>query len=252
MTDKRDTSWQKVGKWYGKVVGEEGHYYHQHVIFPNLLRLIKLNKSQKLLDLACGQGVLARAIPPEVTYYGLDAAAQLINEAKSRDNNNHHHFVVADITKPFTLPEQFDVVTIILALQNTAHPFKVIANAKNNLKVGGRLIMVLNHPAFRIPQYSNWQVDAEKQVQYRRIGAYLKPKVIGITAHPGKANSEETVSYHYPISSLVEFVHDNRMVVVSMEEWVSDKKSTGIKAAMEDTAREEIPLFMMIECQKIP
>ena len=121
--DLPDSSWQKVSKWYGGIVGQEGHYYHQHVIFPHLLRLMKLNKNQKVLDLACGQGVLARVIPSEVDYYGLDLSGQLISQAKNLDNNPKHHFVVADVTKPFILPERFDFVTIILALQNTAHPF---------------------------------------------------------------------------------------------------------------------------------
>ena len=39
--------------------------------------------------------------------------------------------------------------------------------------------------------------------------------------------------------------------VLEIEEWVSDKKSTGAKGKMENRARAEIPLFMTLICQKI-
>ena len=39
--DKK-TSWKGVGDWYDSIVGEKGHYYHQQVIIPNLLRLLDL------------------------------------------------------------------------------------------------------------------------------------------------------------------------------------------------------------------
>ncbi|MFA6361655.1 MAG: SAM-dependent methyltransferase, partial [Candidatus Shapirobacteria bacterium] len=55
-----NSSWQKVSKWYNQSVGDEGHYYHQHVIMPNLKRILNLKDNESLLDLACGQGVLER------------------------------------------------------------------------------------------------------------------------------------------------------------------------------------------------
>ena len=61
-----DTSWEKSGKWYKNIVGDEGHYYHQKIILPHTLRLLKLQKGDSLLDLACGQGVLERQIPDDV------------------------------------------------------------------------------------------------------------------------------------------------------------------------------------------
>jgi hypothetical protein len=39
-------------------------------------------------------------------------------------------------------------------------------------------------------------------------------------------------------------------VIEKIEEWVSDKKSTGPMAKMEDRARDEIPMFMAILATK--
>ena len=32
---KSKTSWEGSHEWYDKIVGEKGHYFHEHVIFPN-------------------------------------------------------------------------------------------------------------------------------------------------------------------------------------------------------------------------
>ena len=113
-----DTSWQKVSKWYGGIVGEKGHYFHQSVIIPKALKLLDLKKDSKLIDIACGQGVFARSIDPQIEYLGVDKANRLIEEAKRRDRNNKHEYVVADVTKNIPVREVFDRAIIILALQN--------------------------------------------------------------------------------------------------------------------------------------
>jgi hypothetical protein len=40
----QNTSWEKSSKWYNKIVGDEGHYFHQAVIFPNLKKIINFNE----------------------------------------------------------------------------------------------------------------------------------------------------------------------------------------------------------------
>lgn len=243
---KKDTSWQKISSWYDDIVGDNGHYYHQQVVLPNLLRLMKLRDTDRLLDLACGQGVLARAIPKNVDYTGVDLSPDLIKEAKTKDTNKNHRYVVADVLNPMNTDMRFDWITVVLAIQNVKSPFRLIANAKKLLDKNGRMAIVLNHPCFRIPKMSDWDFDEQKRIQYRKIYGYMKPKVIGITAHPGKAVSAETTSYHYPLSAYAEFLEDNGMGIEIMEEWMSNKKSEGGRAKEEDAAREEFPMFMCL------
>lgn len=102
------TSWEPVEKWYQGSVGDEGHYYHKHVVIPGVLRLLELDKikSPSLLDVACGQGILAKQIPPQIEYTGLDISPSLIKSAKSTDNLPNHQFLVADALKPFPLQKK--------------------------------------------------------------------------------------------------------------------------------------------------
>jgi ubiquinone/menaquinone biosynthesis C-methylase UbiE len=245
-----DSSWQKVSKWYNKSVGGEGHYYHRKIIMPNLRRILKNKKS--VLDLACGQGVLERNLDERIEYAGVDLAKNLIREASDKKINRNHKFYVADVSKDLTIEKRdFDAGAIILALQNIKKPFGVIKNFSKYVKKGGLLVIVLNHPIFRIPQHSSWGTDLENKIQYRRIDDYMTPLEIPIKAHPGKKSTEETVSFHYPLSTYSEMLLNNGFMIEKIEEWVSDKKSTGSKAKMEDKARREFPLFMAIIARKV-
>lgn len=40
-SSKKETSWQGVSDWYQKSVGRDGHYYHQTVVLPAVLRLLE-------------------------------------------------------------------------------------------------------------------------------------------------------------------------------------------------------------------
>jgi ubiquinone/menaquinone biosynthesis C-methylase UbiE len=248
---QKNTSWEKVGDWYNETVGERGSYYHQHVILPNLIRLLDLKKNSKLLDLACGQGILARTIFTDVEYLGLDLAPNLIAEARKLDKNPKHSYGVADVSKDLPIRNSgFDRAALVLALQNIKHPFNVIKNIAKHLQTNGRLVIVINHPSFRIPKHADWEVKDGRQ--YRIVDNYMSHLEIPIDSSPfDDKNNLKTWSFHYPLSAYSEMLFDNGLVIEKIEEWVSDKKSEGGKAAMEDKARAEFPLFMAIAAKKI-
>jgi len=236
------TSWETSSSWYDKIVGDKGHYYHQHVIIPGILKLLQLKPGHRLLDLACGQGVLARYLPQNVDYVGIDASFSLIQEAQKK---SHHHFIVGDVSKPLN-EGKFTHVSIILALQNIEEGGAVVKNAAVHLEKDGKCIIVLNHPCFRIPRQSAWGVDETKKLQYRRIDRYLSPLKIPIQTHPGTQNSEKTWTFHHCLSDYTRWLQASGFVIEVIEEWVSNKKSLGGQARMENRSREEFPLFLAI------
>jgi SAM-dependent methyltransferase len=240
------TSWQPVASWYNKITGEGGHYYHQHVVIPGVLKLLSLKSDSKLLDVACGNGVLGKAIPKDVEYVGVDIAESLISEAKRSDKNPKHKYLVGDVTSPLSISSNFTHASIVLALQNIKDPIKVLKDLSNHLAVSSKLVLVLNHPAFRIPRQSSWGIDVNTKMQYRRVDRYMTPMDIPITAHPGERFSPNTLSYHFPISDYSKMLKDAGFVIDVIEEWTSDKESVGRNSKMENRARNEFPLFMVI------
>jgi ubiquinone/menaquinone biosynthesis C-methylase UbiE len=244
-----DTSWHAETKDYNKIVGEDGHYFHQHVVIPGVLRLLNLKRGDSLLDLGCGQGVLARAIPTGVNYLGVDAAAGLIDVAKKMDHEPNHKYITASATRQLQLSESFTSAAIVLALQNMELPQNAIKNASQLLVKDGKLAIVINHPMFRIPRQSGWGEHPNK-LQYRYVNRYLSFMKIPILMHPSRKGGAETVSYHFPLSYYVDALVKNGFVITAIEEWTSDKESKGKAAKQENRARTEIPLFMAILAQK--
>lgn len=248
--NKQDTSWENSAKDYHALVGTQGSYYHQRLILPHALRLLNLSASASLLELGCGQGILARNIPDSVTYFGLDASTSLIKTAKSlQQNSTKRYFKVQDVAKPFSLTKHnFSHCAIILALQNMPSFEAVIANAAAHLKSKGKLLIILNHPTFRIPKHSSWGM--EPHTQFRRIDRYMSPLKIPIDMTPGKETKTLTWSFHAPLSAYSSVFYRHHFLIEKIEEWVSDKTSVGKNAARENKAREEFPLFMGILLEK--
>jgi len=205
-----------------------------------------------LLDLGCGNGILARSIPQSLNYHGLDIAPSFIKEAKRQDPAPAHQYSVADVTKQLPLKDQkFTHAAIILALQNIEYPDQVFKNASKHLVKGGKFAIVLNHPCYRIPRQSSWQIDEQKKMQYRRVDRYMNPMSIPIQAHPSKGEaSVSTISFHHPISQYVHWLREAGFCVMDMDEWCSDKESTGKAAKMENRSRDEFPLFLTILAEK--
>lgn len=245
------TSWENSEEWYNRCVGEKGHYYHEAFILKGALRLLDLKPGSSLLDLGCGQGVLERHLPKTVKYLGVDSSKSLIAAAQKMSSRD---FLVADVCAPLPINDQkFDSACFILSLQNMEHPELAIAQASQHLNPGGKLLLILNHPCFRIPRQSNWGVDEQMHLQYRRMNVYMSPQKIPIQTTPSKGEkSATTYSFHYPLSFYVSALSKNNLHVICLEEWCSDKKSEGGRAKMEDKARKEFPLFLTILAKLSP
>lgn len=210
----------------------------------------------RLLDVGCGQGVLARRLPPAMEYLGIDLSEQLLKEAKRQDANRRHRYALHDMTTPLTESltqgKRFDAAALVLALQNVEAQEQVIAHLAPHITTNGRLLIVLNHPCFRIPRQSCWQIDEQKQCRFRRLERYLSPLSVPIHMQPSLGEqSPITWSFHYPLSAYMRWLQKNGFALIAIEEWCSDKKSTGKYAKMENRSREEFPLFLTLVARKI-
>src|SRR6185369_13492624 len=99
---------------------------------------------------------------------GVDASRRLIEIAKKSVPKVEFRVAQADAL-PFLKKETVDKVAIVLALQNIENVAGTLWEAARALKSGGKLYVVLNHPAFRIPKASSWGWDDAEKAQYRRV-----------------------------------------------------------------------------------
>lgn len=125
-------------------------------------------------------------------------------------------------------------------------------NIAKHLAPMGKLVIAMNHPCFRIPRQSSWKVDEQQKIQYRRIDRYSSSMEIPIQAHPSKGNeSVSTWTFHHPLSVYSLWLKQSGFAIELIEEWHSNKVSTGGAAKMENRSRAEFPLFLAIRAIKI-
>jgi ubiquinone/menaquinone biosynthesis C-methylase UbiE len=257
----KKTSWGNVANWYDEMLEKDDDSYQKNVILPNILRLVDPKPSQKIVDIACGQGYFSKAFAKkESEVIGLDISTALIDLAKNAVKEETFavppKFLVAPADNLACIPDQSaDVATIILAIQNIENINGVFSECSRILKENGRLLIVINHPAFRIPKNSNWQWDEEQSSQFRRIDSYMSDQTIKIDMSPSQSDSNKkkyTISFHRPLQSYFKSLNKSGFCTTRLEEWISHKVSQkGPRSAEEDRVRKEIPLFMCIEATKI-
>ncbi|MBX4210401.1 methyltransferase domain-containing protein [Candidatus Parcubacteria bacterium] len=248
----KDTSWGAVSEWYDSYLESEEDSYQKKVILPNLLRLMDIKKGQAILDLACGSGFFTREFQKAgARVIGSDISKELLKIA-ARDSDKSITYVQAPAEKLPFQREQFDSISLVLALQNIRGVKESIEECNRVLKSKGRFFTVLNHPAFRMPKGSSWGFNTKDGKMYRRIDYYMKEAEVPISMHPGEGKKETTVSFHRPLQYYTKFFSKSGFVITRLEEWISHKKSEpGPRQKEEDRIRKEIPLFLALELTKL-
>lgn len=153
------------------------------------------------------------------------------------------------------VPESFDAVTVVLAIQNIT-PLSLVWQACHRmLKPNGRLVVVLMHPCFRVPQHADWHLDADARVQSRLVSKYMSSLDVLIKMHPSHSAQGKkppvTTHFHRPLQSYINTLGNAGLYIDHMEEWTSPKTDEpGPHKAAKDAARKEIPMFMAIRARK--
>ena len=254
--DKK-TSWGEVAEWYNDLLENSEDSYQKNVILPNLIRLVDPRPDMTILDLACGQGFFSFAFAQAgAKVIGCDISKELISLAKDKvikeKNGNVEFYVTPSDKLAFIQDKTVDMITIVLAIQNIENIVGTFAECSRVLKPNGKLILILNHPSFRIPQQSNWEWDEKNSKQYRRIDSYMSEQSFNIDMTPGEKDESKkkfTVSFHRPLQQYVKALAKSGFSIRRLEEWISHKKSQdGLRSAEEDRIRKEIPMFMCLEC----
>jgi ubiquinone/menaquinone biosynthesis C-methylase UbiE len=251
----KETSWGSVANWYQKMV-EDKDSYQNKVILPKLLRLLDIKKDETILDLGCGVGYFCEQ------YYinnakviGVDIGSELIEVAKTNTNSEIVYHVNTAEKLPFLANSSVDKITIVLALQNIKWAGKVLAEASRVLKKNGKLVVVLNHPYFRIPKHSSWEWSPKDWVQSRKVEKYLLPFESEIDMKPGekdKSKKQITMSFHRPLEYYIQHGLKNGLMLENMEEWISHRPADqGNKTKALEISRNEIPLFMCLVWKKV-
>lgn len=253
---KNNTSWGNVADWYDDHLEQNPDTYQSQVILPNLLRLLELKSGEKVLDLACGSGFFSREMArvAGVEIVGTDISSELVKLAQENSKNfKNIKYLIANAENLASLEANyFDKVICILALQNIENIKLVFSEINRVVKKSGKILLVLNHPAFRIAGASSWLWDDVMKTQARRLDKYMSESKTEILMHPSKPDSEKTVSFHRPLQYYFKLLASTGLAVTRLEEWISHRESeSGPRQKAENSARHEFPLFLCLEVKKL-
>lgn len=248
------TSWDALARWYDGWVGEGGSEHHREVAIPTVMRLLEPKQGEQILDVGTGQGVLAPyVLRTGARFTGVDASPRLLDLARKRHRTGSR-FLLGDGRRLPTLPGltegSYDAVVFLLSLQDMDPLQPVIEGAAWALKPGGRVVILLTHPAFRVPRQSGWGWDEGRKLVYRRVDRYLTPLPVPMKPYPG-GDGRTTRSFHRPLEMYVNTLADSGLCVDRMIEAPGHRIATGAPSQRaERLAREEIPLFLGLRARK--
>lgn len=253
-TQASTRGWDPVAAWYTGWVGSEGSEHHRRTAIPALLDLLQPQPGERVLDLGCGPAVLAPHVAGVGAHYtGVDVSGKLIAFAR-RHHAEHGRYLVADATRRDLLQRidahAFDAVTFLLSIQDIDPLQGVLQNAAAALRGGGRAVLLMTHPCFRVPRQSGWGWDEQRRLRYRRVDRYLTPLAVPMKQYRGGGGGA-TRSHHRPLQQYVDALADHGMLVDRLREVPTHLcASEGPRARAERLANQEIPLFLALRAVK--
>ena len=254
------TGWDQVAEWYDTLLEAKGSDHHENVLIPGTLRLLAPRKTDRVLDLACGQGLVARELANlGVDVTGVDSSERLVALANQRAGSNERYHTMDARDLSALGSETFNGVICVMALMNMDPLSVVLESVRRVLKPGGVFVAIILHPAFRAPRQTSWEVESEGGVfkQFRRVDGYLSAGQEEIIMNPGEVQSgaapKTTWTFHRPMQAYVSGLARNGFAIEQLEEWPSMRRSKGThpRVKEENRARREIPLFLAIRSRMV-
>ena len=133
-----------------------------------LIDLVKINKNNLVLDVACGTGVVTKQIQKRIGKLGytvgIDTSTTAIKIAKKWNEKNKNLDFVNTDAENFTFSKKFDVVTCQYALFFFPNSQKALKNMKNSLKKSGTIGISVHGSKDNVPFFSSILDSATKYI----------------------------------------------------------------------------------------
>jgi SAM-dependent methyltransferase len=213
VTDSSDADlWERHAAWWqeGFTDGADAEYEEQ--ILP--LLATNLQGAARVLDVGCGEGQVGRraaGLSGVELVVGADPTWAQVKAAAERGGGVTVTRAVA-AGLPFD-NDSFDAVVACLVFEHIDELDEAIAEVSRVLAVGGRFLLLLNHPLLQAPG-SGWIDDTILDEQYWRIGPYL----------PDDSRLEEVEKdvwirfIHRPLSRYINALAEVGLYLTRMEE----------------------------------
>ncbi len=224
--------WEAKAAWWDALMGDEGNEFHRCVVGPPAERLLALTRGERVLDIACGSGQMARRLAAlGADIMGVDAARTFVERAQARaaalgpDVAARLHFQVMDVTDAAQLATlgggAFDAALSTMALMDIADIAPLFTAVAHLLKPGGRFVVVTTHPVLHHGDSARAATlierDGTLRVEYSlKLWGYRTPRAEKGVGAPGEP--EPHWYFHRALADLLAPAFAAGLVMDALEE----------------------------------
>jgi SAM-dependent methyltransferase len=204
--------WEQHARWWQDEFTDGADPEYEEQILPLIVE--HLTGRDRVLDLGCGEGQLARHLVHAAgagPVCGVDPSVAQLAVARERAGGPRYARAAADAL-PFA-DGAFDAVVACLVFEHIVAVDRAIAEVARVLAPGGVFLFLLNHPLLQVPG-SGWIDDHILGEQYWRLGPYLDEDVVMEEVAPGVV----LPFVHRPLSRYVNTLAGQGLVVEHMDE----------------------------------
>lgn len=146
--------WDHKAEFWDRKMGE-GNLFHRHLVAPAVERLLSPRPGESILDVACGNGLVARhlarlgaqIVATDVSQRFLDRARQRTTE--HADRIEYRRIDATDEAQLLALGERrFDAAVCTMALMDIPTIQPLLSALSRLLKLGGRFVFAVPHPCY--------------------------------------------------------------------------------------------------------
>ena len=227
LTRETQEIWEHNAQWWDQAVGE-GDRFQQHLVLPATERLLETRPEQRILDLACGNGLFARRLAARgARVLACDFSPTFLQLAKARtqDHADRIEYRQVDLTQKDEIlavgAQRFDAAVCGMALMDIAAIEPLLQGLAVLLRPGGRFVFSVLHPCFNTTGTSILAEQEDRAGVLRtthsvRVTRYLglePEKGIGIPGQPALQ-----YYFHRPLSVLFPACFRAGFVMTGIEE----------------------------------
>jgi 2-polyprenyl-3-methyl-5-hydroxy-6-metoxy-1,4-benzoquinol methylase len=204
-------AWNENAAFWDQRMGE-GNDFVEVLIWPATERLLELHPGERVLDIACGNGLTSRrlaAMGAQVVAF--DFADQMIAHALQRttdhaDRIQYHVLDATDEAALLALGEgQFDAALCNMALFDMAEVEPLMRALARLLRPGGRFVFSVIHPCFNSAHIAHVAELEDREGEFVtvysiKVFSYISSTVARGAAIPGQPKPQ--LYFHRPLQTL--------------------------------------------------
>jgi 2-polyprenyl-3-methyl-5-hydroxy-6-metoxy-1,4-benzoquinol methylase len=144
--------WNANAEFWDQKMGE-GNLTHLNLVAPGTIRLLALRQGENILEIACGNGQLARQMARLGGHVlATDQSEEMLSRARAHPTPAAIEYRRLDATDPKALrrlgAHRFSAIVCSMALMDMSDIRPLAAGLRGLLTPGGRFVFSVTHPCF--------------------------------------------------------------------------------------------------------